>query len=95
MSAVVEAADGTPVVYNLLVTGKELTTAGQLEALGVSLALFPGQAILAYASAVQTALRALKADPRLPEAGHPIELKDINAVLGTPELLKHYQDVVG
>ena len=92
MSEVVKAADGVPVLFNLLRGDTELKSAPQLEALGVSIALFPGNAILSVGKLLQDVFADLKRDPKLSEAGFPISGKDFNALLGTPEMLEKFKD---
>lgn len=92
VQAVVDTAGTTPVLYNLLHAGREISSAAGLQDLGVSIALFPGNAILSAAEAVQTALARLKADPALPDQGFGLAPADLNQILGTPELVARYKD---
>lgn len=89
---VVATAGQTPVIYNLLHAGRQISSAAQLQALGVSLALFPGNAILSAAQAIKTALEQLKANPELPSSGFDLSPKTFNEILGTPDLLDRYKD---
>lgn len=89
---IVQAADGTPVVYNLLHAGREIASSAQLQALGVSIALYPGNAILAAAQAMQSAFAELSHSLALPNDGFPLSPANFNQVLGTPELVSHYKD---
>lgn len=92
VAQVVAAADGTPVFYNLLHAGRAIASAAQLQALGVSGALFPGNAILNAANALKTAMTDLFAHAALPEDGFDMTPQQLNAILGTPELVEHYKD---
>jgi len=92
---VVEVADGVPVLYNLLRGSTELKSAAQLERLGVSIALFPGDAILSVGRTLQMAMEKLKANPALPVDGYPISGPDFNGLMGTPDLLAKYKTFVG
>jgi len=89
---VIDVADGLPVLFNLLRGNTELKSAAQLEKLGVSIALFPGDAILSVGRTLQKAMEGLKANPELPKGGYPISGPDFNAMLGTPEMLKRFKD---
>ncbi len=89
---VVKAADGVPVLYNLLHSDGELRSAEDLDKVGVSIALFPGNAVLASTLAVQQAFAALKINPRLNPKGFGLTPKDLNAALGTPEMLEKYKN---
>ena len=86
---IVDAAGSTPVVYNLLHTGREISTSAQLEDLGVSVALYPGNAILSAADAVKKAFSELAENPRLPENGFELTPKDLNDALGSPAQLRN------
>lgn len=88
---VVEVADGVPVLFNLLRGNTELKSSAQLEKLGVSIALFPGDAILSVGKTLQAAMSGLKVDPKLPEDGYPISGPDFNAMLGTPAMLNRFK----
>ena len=88
---VVEVADNVPVLFNLLRGNTKLKTASQLERLGVSIALFPGNAILSVGRTLQTAMESLKSNPALPKDGYPISGPDFNGLLGTPEMLKRFK----
>ena len=92
VKAVVDVAGETPVLYNLLRSDSELSSAAQLESLGISIALFPGHVILPSVAAIRDALVNLKENPALPENGFPISLKELNAILGTPEMLARFKD---
>ena len=81
-----------PVLFNLLRGNTELKSAAQLESLGVSIALFPGDAILSVGRTLQKAMASLKANPELPKAGYPISGPDFNAMLGTPDMLRRFKD---
>lgn len=89
---IVNAADGTPVVYNLLHAGREISSSAQLQEMGVSIALFPGNAILAAAHAMQSALADLSRSLALPRDGFALSPKGFNQVLGTPDLISRYKD---
>ena len=89
---VVDVADGVPVLFNLLRGNTELKSAAQLEKLGVSIALFPGDAILSVGRTLQKAMEGLKANSELPKGGYPISGPDFNAMLGTPEMLQRFKD---
>ena len=92
VQAVVDVAGDIPVLYNLLRSDGELSSAAQLESLGISIALFPGHVILPSVAAIRDALVNLKENPALPENGFPISLKELNAILGTPEMLARFKD---
>ena len=89
---VVDVADGVPVLFNLLRGNTELKSAAQLEKLGVSIALFPGDAILSVGRTLQKAMEGLKANSELPKGGYPISGPDFNAMLGRPEMLQRFTD---
>ena len=92
---IIQAANGVPVLYNLLHSDGELLSAGDLEELRVSIALFPGNAVLASTLAVKEAFSQLKASPRLNPNGFELSPKDLNAALGTPEMLVKYDGFSG
>ena len=89
---IIKASDGVPVLFNLLRGDTELKSASQLEDLGVSIALFPGNGILSVGRALQDAFADLKSDPALKAEGFPISGKDFNGLLGTPEILARFKD---
>lgn len=89
---IVQAADRTPVIYNLLHAGLEISSSAQLQALGVSIALYPGNAILSAAQAMQSAFADLAVSLALPNDGFALSPKGFNQVLGTPELVARYKD---
>lgn len=95
VSEIVKAADGVPVLFNLLRGDTALKSAPQLEALGVSIALFPGNAILSVGKILQDVFAHLKVDPQLDYRGFPLSGKDLNALLGTPEMLAKFKDFSG
>lgn len=95
VSAVVKAADGVPVLFNLLRGDTELKSALQLEALGVSIALFPGNAILSVGKLLQDVFLDVKNSPVLKDEGFPISGKDFNGLLGTPEMLVKFKNFSG
>lgn len=92
VEAIVKTANSTPVIYNLLHAGREISSAAQLQALGVSVALFPGNAILSAAQAIKTAFEDLKQNPSLPEEGFELSPKGLNDVLEAPDLIARYKD---
>lgn len=92
VARVVEVAGNMPVFYNLLHAGRALYSAAQLHDLGVSGVLFPGNAILNVASALKSAMTDLMAVPALPQDGFAMSPADLNATLGTPELVARYKD---
>jgi len=89
---IVKAADGVPVLYNLLHNDGELRSAEDLDRVGVSIALFPANAVLASTLAVRQAFAELKANPKLNSKGFDLTTKDLNAALGTPEMLEKYKN---
>lgn len=89
---VVKTADGVPVLINLLRGDTELKSAAQLEEIGVSIALFPGNGILSAAKTLETVFAGLKNNPSLDPDGFPISGQDLNARLGTPETQAKYKD---
>ena len=89
---IVKVADGVPVLFNLLRGDTELKSAVQLESLGVSIALFPGNGILSVGKALQDAFEDLKNNPQLNSDGFPISGKKFNEILGTPEILARFKD---
>ena len=89
---IVKVADGVPVLFNLLRGDTELKSAVQLESLGVSIALFPGNGILSVGKALQDAFEDLKNNPQLSPEGFPISGKKFNEILGTPEILARFKD---
>lgn len=95
VSEIVKAADGVPVLFNLLRGDTALKSAPQLEALGVSIALFPGNAILSVGKMLQDVFANLKINPKLDDGGFPISGADLNALLGTSEMLAKYKDFSG
>ncbi|GAB5457818.1 MAG: isocitrate lyase/phosphoenolpyruvate mutase family protein [Henriciella sp.] len=92
VEAIVKTANGIPVIYNLLHVGREISSAAQLQALGISVALFPGNAILSAAQAIKTAFKDLKENPSLPESGFSLSPKELNDDLEAPELIARYKD---
>ena len=92
VKTIIDVADGVPVLFNLLRGNTELKSAQQLEALGVSIALFPCDAILSVGKTLQIAMTGLKDNPALPAKGYPISGPDFNAMLGTPEMLARFKD---
>lgn len=92
VKAVVEVAGDVPVLYNLLRSNGELSSAAQLEQIGVSIALFPGHVVLPSVATIREALVNLKENPALLEDGFPISPEDFNAILGTPDLLARFKD---
>ena len=91
VAQIVQAANGTPVVYNLLHAGREISSSEQLQALGVSIALYPGNAILSAAQAMQAAFAELSKSLKLPDDGFALSPKGFNDVLGTPDLVNRYK----
>ena len=89
---IVKAADGVPVLYNLLHNDGELRSAEDLDRVGVSIALFPANAVLASTLAVRQAFAELKANPKVNSKGFDLTTKDLNAALGTPEMLEKYKN---
>ena len=89
--AVVETAGKTPVVFNLLHAGRAISDASQLQNTGVSIALFPGNAVLSAADAMREAFKALRDHPALPEAGFKLSPQGLNDLLDAPALLAHYE----
>lgn len=92
VSKIVQAADGTPVVYNLLHAGREISSSAQLEALGVSVALYPGNGVLAAANALSKAFNELSENLALPDNGFDLSPKGLNDLLDAPELIARYKD---
>ena len=88
---IVKVADSVPVLFNLLRGDTELKSAVQLESLGVSIALFPGNGILSVGKALQDAFEDLKNNPQLNSDGFPISGKKFNEILGTPEILARFK----
>lgn len=95
VTEVVNAAGDIPVVYNLLHAGREIDSSAQLQKLGVSIALYPGNAILSAAHAMQAAFADLAHSLALPNEGFTLSPKGFNQVLGTPELVSRYKDFAG
>lgn len=93
VEAVVKAAGTTPVVYNLLHAGRVISSSAQLQGLGVSVALYPGNAILNAADALRTAFADLATKLALPDAGFSLTPKAFNEILGTPDLVDRYKDL--
>jgi len=89
---IVAAADGTPVIFNLLHAGRKISSSRQLQDLGVSVALYPGNAILSAANAMKSAFAQLADKPELPKEGFALTPKEFNETLGTPELIERYKD---
>lgn len=92
---IVQAANGVPVLYNLLHNDGELRSAEQLENIGVSIALFPANAVLASTLAVREIFAALKANAELNPSGFDLTPKELNQALGTPEMLEKYKNFSG
>ena len=95
VARVVQAVADTPVVYNLLRGNTELKSAEQLESLGVSVALFPGNAILSVGKVLQDTFSDLKENPTLPEEGFAISGADFNTMIGTSDILNKYKNFAG
>lgn len=89
---IVKVAGDTPVLFNLLRGDTHLKTALQLESLGVSIALFPGNAILSVGQVLKQAFADLKENPALSPEGFPMSGQDLNGLLGTPEILSRFKD---
>ena len=95
VAKIVKVSEGVPVLFNLLRGDTELKSAEQLEKLGVSIALFPGNGILSVCKTLQSTFAELKQNPKLNSEGFPISGKAFNELLGTPEILakfKNYSD---
>ena len=88
---IIKIAEGIPVLFNLLRGDTELKSAAQLERLGVSIALFPGNGILSAGKALQDAFANLKINPKLNSDGFPISGKEFNDLLGTPDILARFK----
>lgn len=58
-----------PLLHNLLRAGEDVQDAATLEAIGYSVALFPGVAVQAAGAALDTAFSRLMADPRIVDSG--------------------------
>lgn len=95
VSEIVKAANGVPVLFNLLRGDTALKSAPQLEALGVSIALFPGNAILSVGKKLKDVFAHLKVDPKLDYRGFPISGQDLNTLLGTPDMLAKFKNFSG
>lgn len=89
--SVVEAAGEVPVIFNLLHAGRAIRSAKQLQDAGVSVALFPGNAVLSAAAAVQAAFQNLFSDPSLPVDGFALSPKGLNDLLDAPDFLERFQ----
>lgn len=88
--AIVETAGKTPVLFNLLHAGGDISTATQLQESGVSLALFPGNAVLSAAHAMKEAFQMLRTNPALPAEGFKLSPKGLNDLLNAPAVIASY-----
>lgn len=91
--AIVETAGKTPVLFNLLHAGGDISTATQLQESGVSLALFPGNAVLSAAQAMKEAFQTLRANPALPAKGFKLSPKELNDLLDAPAMIAGYSQL--
>lgn len=81
-----------PLIYNNQYPQAEATTAQALEALGVTVVLFPAHAVRSALAAVQEAFSRLAADPDLSGGGRlPLTTAEVDTVLGTKEYLAKFQ----
>ncbi len=90
LKAVADALQGTaPLMANMVEGGRTpLTGAGELEGLGFSLVIFPGAVVRVVARAAQDFYRTLRAHgTSAPFADRMFSFDQLNAVIGTPEML--------
>lgn len=92
VSEVVKAASGKPVVYNLLHRGGAISSAAELEALGVSIALFPGHAVLSATAAMQQTLTDLRSTLSLEGKELALDPKGLNGILGASDFIGRFSD---
>lgn len=83
------ALAGTPLLANMVEGGKTpLFSAGELEAMGFSLVIFPGGIVRALASTASDYYAALAAHGTSePVRSRMLDFDGLNALIGTPELL--------
>jgi 2-methylisocitrate lyase-like PEP mutase family enzyme len=90
LKAVADALQGTaPLMANMVEGGRTpLTGAGELETLGFSLVIFPGAVVRVVACVAQDFYRTLRAHgTSAPFADRMFSFDQLNAVIGTPEML--------
>jgi len=78
-----------PLLHNLLRTGEEVQDAQTLQAMGYSVALFPGVAVQAVGAAIDGAFTALAANPVLDDKGMQpdrIGAADYLSTIGSPQV---------
>ncbi|MCG8440832.1 MAG: isocitrate lyase/PEP mutase family protein [Caulobacterales bacterium] len=88
-----EAVGGdAPLVYNTIYPGGDGVDAAGLEALGVSIALFPGVALQCAAAAMRDGFARLKADPSLAGgAKSPLPASELNDMLGSADFVARFE----
>ena len=88
-AAVARLAGRAPLLANMVEGGKTpILPAAELEALGFSIAIFPGGLVRALAFAAQEYFATLKRDGTTAAyRGRMLDFDGLNAVLGTPEML--------
>ena len=89
---VVSAAGDTPVLYNLLRMDTEISSAEQLDKLGVSIVLFPAHAIANTFNSLVNTFKSLKAKPDLKSDSLNTSVADINEVLGIKEMVEKFKN---
>ena len=81
-----------PLLYNNSYPQAEAKRAAQLEALGVTIVLFPALGVRSAVDAISRAFAGLAADPDLDGGGRsPISAAEVEAVLGTQDYLGKFQ----
>lgn len=81
-----------PIVYNNHYADADATTAAELQALGMSVVLFPVLAVRSAIAALEAAFAALAADPSLHGGGRsPLGTEAVNAVVESAEYLGRYR----
>ena len=89
---IVQRAENIPVLYNLLRMDTDISSADQLEKLGVSIVLFPGNAISNVFDSLTHTFNALKENPDLEVLSFKTPISHINSTLGMNDILNKYKN---
>ena len=89
---IVQRAENIPVLYNLLRMDTDISSADQLEKLGVSIVLFPGNAISNVFDSLTHTFNALKENPDLEVLSFKTPMSNINSTLGMNDILNKYKN---
>ena len=89
---VVKTAGSTPVLFNLLKSDTGITSAAQLEKLGVSIVLFPAHAIANSFNSLINTFKSLKANPDLISEPPKTSISEVNKILGMSDMINKFHD---